>query len=47
MKQGAKDIVFGRNIIQHKKKTAMTQALMSIVQEGVDVKTALARLERN
>jgi fructose-bisphosphate aldolase, class I len=47
MKQGAKGIVYGRNVIQHEKPTAMTQALMSIVHEGAGVKTALSRLERN
>jgi class I fructose-bisphosphate aldolase len=47
MKQGAKGIVYGRNVIQHEKPTAMTQALMGIVHEGADIKTALARLERN
>ena len=30
MKQGAKGIVYGRNVIQHEKPTVMTQALMSI-----------------
>ena len=47
MKQGAKGIVYGRNVIQHEKPTAMTQALMSIVHEGADTKTALGSLERN
>jgi fructose-bisphosphate aldolase, class I len=47
MKQGAKGIVYGRNVIQHEKPTAMTQALMGIGHEGADIKTALARLERN
>jgi class I fructose-bisphosphate aldolase len=45
MKQGAKGIVYGRNVIQHPKPTAMTRALMSIVHEGSDAKTALAILE--
>jgi fructose-bisphosphate aldolase, class I len=45
MKQGAKGIVYGRNVIQHEKPTAMTRALMSIVHEGADAKAALAFLK--
>ena len=45
MKQGANGIVYGRNVIQHQKPTAMTRALMSIVHEGADAKTALALLK--
>lgn len=33
MQQGAKGIVYGRNVIQHKNPAGMTQALMSIVHE--------------
>jgi class I fructose-bisphosphate aldolase len=43
--QGAKGIVYGRNVIQHEKPAAMTQALMRIVHEGADANTALAQLE--
>lgn len=34
MKQGAKGIVYGRNVIQHKNPSAMTRALMAIVHRG-------------
>src|SRR5260370_13946894 len=45
MRQGAKGIVYGRNVIQHEKPAAMTRALMSIVHEGADTKTALNTLQ--
>jgi fructose-bisphosphate aldolase, class I len=45
MKQGAKGIVYGRNVIQHEKPAEMTRALMSIVHEGADAKTALTILK--
>jgi fructose-bisphosphate aldolase, class I len=45
MRQGAKGIVYGRNVIQHEKPAAMTRALMSIVHEGADTKTALNILQ--
>jgi fructose-bisphosphate aldolase, class I len=41
MRQGARGIVYGRNVIQHKTPAAMTRALMSIVHEAADAKTAL------
>lgn len=34
MQQGAKGIVYGRNVVQHADPPAMTRALMSIVHEG-------------
>jgi class I fructose-bisphosphate aldolase len=34
LEQGAKGIVYGRNIIQHRDPPAMTRALMAIVHEG-------------
>lgn len=40
--QGASGIVYGRNIIQHAKPAAMTQALMRVVHEGLSVDAALA-----
>lgn len=43
--QGASGIVYGRNIIQHAKPAAITQALMGVVHEGLSVDAALARLE--
>jgi fructose-bisphosphate aldolase, class I len=45
MKQGAKGIVYGRNVIQHARPTAMTRALMSIVHDGADAHKALSFLE--
>lgn len=47
MKQGARGIVYGRNVIQHEKPAAMTRALMSIVHQGADSKTALNILNEN
>jgi fructose-bisphosphate aldolase, class I len=44
MKQGAQGIVYGRNVIQHAKPTAMTRALMSIVHDGADAQKALSFL---
>jgi fructose-bisphosphate aldolase, class I len=45
MKQGARGIVYGRNVIQHAKPTAMTRALMSIVHDGADAQKALSFLK--
>lgn len=42
MDQGARGIVYGRNVIHHDKPGAMTQALMAIVHDGVSVSDALA-----
>jgi class I fructose-bisphosphate aldolase len=36
LQQGAKGIVYGRNIIQHENPAAMTRALMAVVHEGAD-----------
>lgn len=41
MDQGAKGIVYGRNVIQHDKPKEMTQALMAVVHKGSSVKDAL------
>ena len=40
MKQGAKGIVYGRNIIQHANPGGMTRALMSIVHDGASASEA-------
>ena len=40
--QGVAGIVYGRNIIQHAKPAAITQALMGIVHAGLSVDDALA-----
>ncbi|MFN8377185.1 MAG: aldolase [Anaerolineae bacterium] len=42
MQQGAKGIVYGRNIIQHLNPAGMTRALMAIVHERITVDAALA-----
>ncbi len=41
MQQGARGIVYGRNIIQHPQPARMTRALMSIVHDGASVESAL------
>jgi len=41
MDQGAKGIVYGRNVIQHDKPKEMTQALMAVVHKGSSVQDAL------
>lgn len=41
MKQGARGIVYGRNVIQHEKPKEMTDALMSIVHNGATAESAL------
>jgi class I fructose-bisphosphate aldolase len=42
MDQGARGIVYGRNVIHHDKPGAMTRALMAVVHDGVSVDDALA-----
>lgn len=44
MTQGARGIVYGRNVIQHPNPRGMTRALMAIVHEGATVETALQHL---
>ncbi len=44
LQQGARGIVYGRNIIQHPKPRQMTQALMAVVHGGASVEAALAIL---
>jgi class I fructose-bisphosphate aldolase len=41
MKQGARGIVYGRNVIQHAKPKSMTKALMAIVHEKANTDIAL------
>lgn len=40
MEQGAKGIVYGRNVIQHPNPAGMTRALMAVVHEGATVDEA-------
>lgn len=46
MRQGARGIVYGRNIIQHENPSAMVRALMAIVHEGADADKAREILHR-
>jgi fructose-bisphosphate aldolase, class I len=45
MEQGAKGIVYGRNVIQHPNPTVMTRALMAIVHEAASVEAARELLQ--
>lgn len=45
MKQGAKGIVYGRNVVQHARPAAITRALMAVVHDGADADAAMAVLE--
>ena len=40
MKQGARGVVYGRNILQHPKPSAITRALMAVVHENLPAKQA-------
>ncbi|MBG6201943.1 DhnA family fructose-bisphosphate aldolase class Ia [Labrenzia sp. EL_13] len=42
MVQGARGIVYGRNVIHHQRPAEMTRALMAIVHDGASVADALA-----
>lgn len=44
MRLGAAGIVYGRNVIQHERPTAMTRALMAVVHEGASASEGLALL---
>jgi len=44
MEQGARGIVYGRNVIHHGSPAGMTAALMAIVHDGAQVSDALAML---
>ncbi|MEM6634697.1 MAG: aldolase [Pseudomonadota bacterium] len=45
MAQGAKGIVYGRNVIHHADPAGMTRALMAVVHDGASVTDAMAALE--
>lgn len=45
MQQGARGIVYGRNIIQHEKPSQMTKALMVIVHDGIKPEKAMEILK--
>ena len=44
LQQGASGIVYGRNVIQHPRPTAITRALMALVHENVTPEQALKML---
>ena len=44
LEQGAKGIVYGRNIIQHHNPAAMTRALMAVVHQGAGAEEAARML---
>lgn len=44
MRQGAKGIVYGRNVIQHPDPGGMTRALMAVVHDGAAPEAALAMI---
>jgi DhnA family fructose-bisphosphate aldolase class Ia len=44
MDQGARGIVYGRNVIQHANPGGMTRALMAVVHAGATVEAAMAHL---
>lgn len=46
LEQGARGIVYGRNIIQHEQPAAITRALMALVHEGATVDEAMLFLQK-
>jgi DhnA family fructose-bisphosphate aldolase class Ia len=46
LQQGARGIVYGRNIIQHANPAGITRALMSVVHEGATPDQALAGMQK-
>ena len=47
MQQGARGIVYGRNVIQHAAPERVTRALMAIVHEGATPQQAFEILRGN
>ncbi len=45
MEQGVAGIVYGRNIIQHKKPNIITKVLMDMVHKGISVEEGLKILK--
>jgi DhnA family fructose-bisphosphate aldolase class Ia len=43
--QGARGIVYGRNVVQHRTPKGMTQSLMGVVHDGLSPAEALQRLQ--
>jgi fructose-bisphosphate aldolase, class I len=46
MRQGARGIVYGRNVIQHANPTGMTRALMALVHDSATPEQAMSVLKR-
>ena len=44
LEQGARGIVYGRNVIQHEKPAGITAALMAVLHDNAGVEEALGRL---
>jgi DhnA family fructose-bisphosphate aldolase class Ia len=44
LEQGARGIVYGRNVIQHPRPAALVAALMGIVHDGLSTERASERL---
>ena len=44
MQQGARGIVYGRNVIQHPNPAGMTRALMAVVHDGLTPEAALGMI---
>lgn len=44
MEQGAKGIVYGRNVIHHADPAGMTKALMAVVHDGASVEDAMGHI---
>jgi DhnA family fructose-bisphosphate aldolase class Ia len=45
MRQGARGIVYGRNVVQHANPAGMTRALMAVVHDGATPQDAMQYLE--
>jgi DhnA family fructose-bisphosphate aldolase class Ia len=45
MRQGARGIVYGRNVVQHANPAGMTRALMAVVHDGATPQDMLKTLE--
>ena len=46
MQQGARGIVYGRNVIHNANPAGITRALMAVVHEGASAQAAMAHLQR-
>jgi fructose-bisphosphate aldolase, class I len=44
--QGARGIVYGRNVIQHDNPSGITRALLAVLHDGVGIDAALELINR-